>query len=452
MKFSGKGKKTKAAEPVRINPDGSREIPKVSQDTVSIDDLGVLRIGKKKYAVDLYRSKEPEGSIKEEASNISPVGRAETWAFYAKSPGRRLAFGSPEIGHRKGMLPLAESIRSDLLGDAWVIAIPLERGMFWVSQKENGEIISDETFEDSHLARQEVLAIASSARADRPIVAPEGWEIPGATKADLADLVGENTPPLRRFTFVQNNGARILLLALVLGIGGGSYYYFNTLEAKRIAQEKEMTKKRENRVIVNDADYPWHQKVRAESFLMNCGRLFTDATKLIPGWTAQPPVCQYADGNVVVTHRYTRDEGGRIGWLREAYGTSVGKVVLDDTGNLATYEVTEPLLASAADFSRSAPWTPENIQRVLRERFQNLGLDAKLNTTVSRAPTGQGEKPVFNNTAVEFTLPFFPGEIAGLMADVPATVPESLVWDQRANAWTLSVRVYHPAILPLGAI
>lgn len=454
MKLPISKKKTAAAvltaPAVTVHDDGRRDIPIGPALDVLNDDYGVLQVGKKKYAVDLFRTRMPEISIKEEARLIKPIGRAETWNLYAHLPNNRVAYGSAGIGHKKGHIPLAESIRTDLLGPDWIVVIPLDGEKHWIGRMDGGEVTGDEVFTDSKLAKEEIFGDRASR--ERPIIAPISWGIPGSTEARLSDIIGQKTPPLRKFGFISNNLPRILLLAVVLAVAGGAYYYFKVLSDKRIAQEREMEERRKKRVVVEDVDYPWYAAVRPEEFLEACARLFNDSIRTVPGWTGQPPVCQYASGKVVASLGYLREDDGRIGWMRAAYEDAQGGVSLDTTGNSATYTVSEDLVASSEDFKGIKPWTNENIQRVLVERFQNVGLQPKISTKASKTPQTAQDRPIFNSHSFSIGTGAFPMDIARLMSDIPAAVPQSLVWDQKANQWTLELIVYHEPILPLGAI
>ena len=452
MKFPSLKKSEKPQKVAAVvHEDGRRDFPKASSKImVSMEDKSVIRIGKKRYAVDLLRRIPTDGDIKQEASKLGSFGLAQNWNVYARTSDGRLAFGSPDLGHKKGQLPLAESLRSDLLGDSWIVAVKLEQERFWVGKKQNGTIEFDEVLQTEDLARSQI--ISDKVSPDRPIIAPASWNIPGSSEAEIQDLVGEKTPALRKFTFLANHAQRLFFLFLILIVGGGTYLYFRAKEAQRIAEERELAQRREKRILVNDSDFPWFEKVRPEVFLSSCARIMAASSKSVPGWTAEPPVCQYSNGNIGVTHLYTRTEGGRIAWLRDVFSDQVGTVTLGENGNSATYTYSEALAADRALFNRNAPWTAENIDRVLRERFQNLGLEPRLESQVSRTPTNKVDKPVFNHATLGISTTFFPSEIAGLLADIPAVVPETLVWDTRANTWTFDVKVYHPAILPIGAI
>lgn len=445
------GGEPKVASGVMVNADGSRVIPVVKgDDTMMLEEAGVIRVGKKKYAVDVYRVAQFEGAAKDEAEKIPAIGQATSWTLYSKMPNGRAAFGSPDIGHRKGMAPLSESIRTDVLGENWIVAVALEAGKFWVSISKDGVITRDEVFA---LESQALEAVRNeNAEVDRPIVAPEAWQIPGSIQTDLKNIVGRKVPALKKFSFIANNGARILIIGLVLLIVGATHMYFKSLEQARIEAERAEAARREKRVVINDADFPWFAKARPEDFLGSCARMINESVRLIPGWSPQPAVCQYADNKVVLTQRYGRTETGRIGWLREAYTGQPGTVSMDAAGDVGFYVVSEDLIGSEVGFDRASPWAAEISSKVITERFQNLGLEPRLTEEISRAPQGAVETATFNSTLFEISTSAFPSGIAYLMSDVKSVVPQTLIWDINTNNWTLTMKVYHPAILPIGAI
>lgn len=438
------------ASSVTVYEDGSREIPAGTPLDVLNNASGVLQIGKKRYAVDLFRTRMPETSIKDEAALIKPIGLAETWTLYAGIPNNKVAFGSSGIGHKKGQIPLAESIRKDLLGDNWIVVIPLDGDKFWIGRMEDGDVTGDEVFTDKNLAEEEIFG--EYVTPDRPIVAPPEWGITGSTNARLSDLIGRKTPALRKFGFIRNNLPRIIFFLIVLGVAGGTYSHFKAQKERMLSEQRDLEERRKKRVVVQDSDYPWFQKVRPEEFLIACAEMFNESLRTVPGWTGQPIVCQYANGKAVATLSYTRQVNGRIGWMREAYEGSEGVVSLDASGNNVSYSVSHDLVASEEGFRDIKPWSSNNVQRVLMERFQNSGLSPNISTNASKTPEPARDRATFNSHSLLISTGGLPIDVARLMADIPAVVPQSLIWDEKSNQWTLDVSVYHEAILPLGAI
>lgn len=454
MKMPSFRKKTTVTKNVRpVVGSGPRVIPSGPVQDVIVESDGVIKIGKVKYAVNLVRKVVTDVTPKEEAKIMKPVGAASTWNLYAKIADNKTAFGSSDIGHSRGMPLLAESINTQLLGENWIVVIALSPEKFWITEMKNGSIVSDEIFDDARLARDEIYDERSTDI--RPIVAPANWEIPDAINAQIYDIISKEGPKLQKFGFIANNLGRILLVSLVLLAASGAYYQFKVVKDRQIALEREMAEKRKNRVLVADKDYPWFAQVRPEKFMETCSSMMNGSIKMVAGWEPQATVCQYATGTAALTQVYMREETGRIAWLRDVYVSNEGNVGLDETGNVATYTVSQPLETDGKDFKSIKPWTGENIQRVLVERFQNVGLRPTISSKVSKAPpqaAKEGEKPTFNYHTLKITLPGYPDDVARLMADIPAAVPTSLIWDRRSGEWTIEVKVYHPAILPLGAI
>lgn len=449
--FKKKTVETSTSSGVSVDPDGRRVIPAGPAQEVVVEGAGVVAIGKKKYAVNLYRQ-QSDDSPKILAKNTPSVGDAEKWNLYAKAPGNNIILGSTDLGHRKGQLPLGESIRNDLLGPNWTVIALLSDSKVIILKMERGIIVSDEVFNNIDLAREEVMH--DRAAPDHPIIAPAGWNIAGATQADLSDLVGQKTPALQKVGFLANNLPRILFFLLMAGVVAFGYYYFKVLGDRAAAEEREMAERRAKRIVVNDNQYPWYETARPEEFLITCANLINDSLRVVPGWVIQPAVCQYTDKKVAATFVYLREDDGRIAWLRKVYEGSPGNVSLDVVGNNGTYLVSKELKSSKELFKETKPWTDENIQRVLVERFQNVGLHPKITSKKTKAPESAQttqEIPIFNSHTLNLTVGAFPMDIVKMMSDIPATVPKSLIWDPSTNQWTLEVNVYHPAILPLGA-
>ena len=84
--------------------------------------------------------------------------------------------------------------------------------------------------------------------------------------------------------------------------------------------------------------------------------------------------------------------------------------------------------------------------------FQTLGLDLTLRPRVRSLTTTQRTElraPVYNRHDLSIETSVAIGEYARLLSDVPALVPEALIYGVESGTWTLTAKIYHPPILPL---
>lgn len=224
-------------------------------------------------------------------------------------------------------------------------------------------------------------------------------------------------------------------------------------EAARVERERQ-----KNRIKVENDDYPWFSTVKVADFVSACEDGFSRIMAHVPGWDIQPLNC-VMDRNakpkagepraVTVSASWQRRDGGRTDWLRAAFEGSPISVSIAGTGRSAS--VSLPMSpAFDPDYFQSKPWEASDINRIVVDRFINYGIQAVFGEDV-KSVRGKVESPIFNGHNFSVVSGYDPKEWVGLLNDVPAAVPISLSWNPGNGEWAFSGRIYHPAILPLGA-
>lgn len=427
-------------------------IPAGPDRDAQVSDIGIVMFDRKKTAVGLnwrpWRDDHKVKALAEQASmSASTMVSFETYIDMKKDG--MVGLGAPEHGHERGIPALVTMIDPELTGPRWIgmFRIGSGREIVWLAGMRDGVIYEDTVFptvEDAYHALLTELDAPDWTR----IFAPEDIDVPNATVARIDDVVRfdigrklKPVDPLRAY------GPRTALVTIaVLGIGGayGVHTYFEYLEEKRLSALRDRDTARP---VVHIADYPWQQNTGIMEFIAHCKAEIEDSITIVPGWNAQPVSCSVDRGDADVSTAWSRSEG-RIAWLRAAMDEDEPQPILNESGNEARYS-RDFDIPYREDLVELDHWSPSRIQSVLRERFQTLGLDISLSAREQRAPTrGAREDPIFNYHDVGITTDTSLMEYGELLIDVPALVPQTIIYNPGSHEWSLVAQVYHEPILP----
>lgn len=454
MKFpaflrKGAGKPGNASAGEVLPPPSSFRKP--AQEIIR-ESEGLVKIGKRLYAVELSRTlnKDTE-SLEEQASKLPKAHGVKNFDLFMRPSGGRLTFGSTDIGHKKGSVPLAESLDKSVLGEEWAVAFKIDSRYWWFASSSNGSIV-DDTLVKSEDDLRSMISLAMTP--DGKTFASPSIGLTGTVDAEIWDLLASPAAPLRRLSFLKNHLGRILMgTVTVIAIFSVWTLYQNRMESIR-AQERALAEAERNRITIAPEDYPWHSGYRLDDFVENCAGAFSEAAYTVPGWESDPLTCTFnRDARTIsINAGYRRSEGGRIADLRDAYAASRGSLSLNPDGNTAVYTATWSPTLDASYFG-AAPWEGEMIHRVMLERFQNIGVPITLNAPGNVNVNARTiDRPAFFNHSVSVVTTGTPMEEVGLVMDVPAVVPLNIVWNPANNQWGMNFEINHPPILPEGAI
>lgn len=455
LPFGKKAKKTTGATPeVDSSSDDTPSIAsenielkrKASQD-VSREAEGVITIGKVKYAVNLSRVLDDERGIADQVESLPAVHGVDKWDLYMRPSGGRLTFGSSNLGHKRGMMPLAEALDTKTLGADWAVGVRIGGQYWWVCTSVNGGIVEDSLVSDTSQARDILI---SSLTDGMRIYASTMLQAPGAIPAEIWDLLGSSKPSgLQKIGFLRNHGMRLGIIGITgLTLFGAWSFYSAHMEAMRL-EEIRLAEARKKFVVVDESTYPWYSGYRMSDFLTDCAGAFSAMPLSIMDWDMQPMSCTY-DGKsqIGITIGYMRKPSGRIADLRLALATHKGNVSLDDDGMTAHYTESWDANKDQSYFTNK-PWDDSVIHQVLLERFQNIGVNIGLERPVmpNLNPRTMTEPAFFSHKA-NLVVNGYPSEYLSALSDIPAIVPQTLIWNPAIDQWGINFDVYHPPILP----
>ncbi|PZO73985.1 MAG: hypothetical protein DI629_19000 [Mesorhizobium amorphae] len=416
--------------------------------------LGVIQVGKRSYAVNMEWRPRNTNSAQARAATIPLTRGVEAWDLFVDNPASSdSGFGSTSLGHEKGMAPLSLAIDREIVGPSWLLWARIgsgEKARHWICAMDaQGRVVQDLMVPSADAAASSFRNEALTHDFARLIV-PPGVEYQGAENAELGALLqAKPKAALAYMTFLKNHGKKLIYAALLISVASGAYYYKSMRDAEQARIEAEMLERQRERSRVIPSDYPWFDGIRLGGFVSACVDGFEKVSVFAAGWDAQPFVCSLDRTKMTVGTVYSRTPAGRIGWLERAVARNDGAtaVSLDLSGNMAeTFR--KATLSGDEDYFSHAPWEKGVAPHVLRRRFQNLGLELRIDAEVE-TPKGEVQRPVFNRHVLTIESPApLTSDILALLDDVPALVPDSLTWLRADNVWTLSVSVYEPPVLP----
>lgn len=453
-------------------------IPFTAEGEIDLND-GVIEVNGRKYAAMLNWVENGGGSPREilESSRSGDLYARDLYVVPAGM--RAIGFGSStQLGHKKGMPPLALSIDPALAGPDWTGAFfvgSTEQPVFWICQVQRGVVVDD----------QIVRGLSESASAFRflmnthahgRIFCPDAWGEPDSIPANLWDVVQRKPKAsLRKFGFVRNNLPLLVMGSVLVIVLGGGYYIWSKQQAWQLQLAEQERIRRERRIQVFDTDFPWLGTPHPAAFMESCMTAFGEVARNLPGWNQEPLTCALripdppsgprdtspgapprppsavgtpdSPPRMLVTAQWARDGGGKIAWLRESFLPTPEIVSLEPTGNTASVSREVTLTPREGYFTRDA-LPLGDVRSVFLERFQNLGIEAAFAESVSsQRPV---DNPVFDYTDMAWQGTADPRALLPLLEDIPALVPVDMIWTPSTGEWTVAIRVYHEAKLPDG--
>ena len=424
----------------------------------------VIQIGKTRYAVGLNWKGITADSPKKQLESNSSGDTVRKRDLYVTTRDA-IGFGSTsEMGHKKGMPPLALALDPAIVGRNFAAAFKLgteDKSKWWVVKSYEGMIFPDSIVSSEDQARNFLHAQIPQDDETIRIIAPQVWDIPESVSADLKDVLlldPSRVPKMRYFGAIRNNLPMILLLTLVGIASTVGYIGFEIMEQRKAELARLERERLKNRVSVENEDYPWFGSIKVADFIDACQDGFGRLMVQVPGWDIQPLACTMdtsGKGSVTdprsvrVSATWLRSDIGRTDWLRAAFPSGTAMPSVSGDGRTASLSLKMNPKFDESYF-RNKPWDPQKIGSVVVERFINYGVRAVFGQDV-KSVRGKIETPIFNGHNFSVVSQFDPKEWVGLINDVPAAVPISMSWNPSTNEWAFSGRIYHPAILPIGA-
>ncbi|QQR68545.1 MAG: type 4b pilus protein PilO2 [Alphaproteobacteria bacterium] len=282
---------------------------------------GVVSIGRRDYAVNLYWQISPSGRVLQSAREAARQSSPPTEFVAVRAENRsgrvpQFGLGQNALGHRQGLPSLAGTLAESYPG-SWAGAFRLREGICVIIVRE--DLITpdgDAIYEDENEARQRLIQEVNLGGLQR-VYAPEGWSIPSIDSTPLALLLqGRAECTLKPVEVSRQAVVATVVVALLLG-GGVVAWNLWQAEQRRADQERMARQEQESQLqkknyngLTTEEVYPpwprtWEMSPRATEWLQAC----MDALRTLPvgvaGWQAGDMSC--VDGAASVT--WTRAAG-----------------------------------------------------------------------------------------------------------------------------------------------
>lgn len=440
----------------------------LSQEAEYID-TGVIGIGRAKYAVGFaWSNRNPDMTVREQVEEITSRvhvnAKGEALRYDLLVDASRMgSLGLSEAqssGQAPGMPALISCLPEATVGARWLGAFRINGILdaWWIGSIRDGKVFEDQIVLGRHAA-EEIFHQNLEAPGWETVIAPPEWAIPDSSDLRLAEIIDPSSGiKVRHLTPLRANLPRIILLG-ALGVGAiGMAWAWQDMKAREAEELARLRREAENAVVLKPQDHPWFDSTPVTDFVSSCQAAIERAIFLVPGWEAQPISCTVDKGRGVVATGWTRN-GGRISWLNGAMPEDFPKPVLEDDGMRASLSVSFDVPVDPNAVARQ-PWDGPAIEAHLRARFQTLGLEITIEESrENRKERGRDRdkgagsrkdipRPVFKSHDLGINVSAGIDEVSLLLRDVPALVPQALIYNVATSSWDLMAKAYHPPIIP----
>lgn len=287
---------------------------------------GVITIGRKKYAANLYWQPSPSGRVSQ-AAREAAAQPGQMADFYAVRPGTsygrvpQFALGQRELGHRPGQPSAAASLAEDQPG-SWGGVFPLPEG-YWliVSRDDLIPPDGDVLFADENEAKQRLYDEINLGGLQR-IYAPENWAVPGGDPVPLTLLLqGRADYKLQYVKYPIKQLALSLLLIGGLAYGG---YFAMTYQQEQLSdfeksiqdmspEQQALARLQQQQLLAPPPPPPppkrvWEDEPSPLQFIEACHQTMMTIPATALGWKIGDVSC---DGHTV-TVNWTRRDGAAV--------------------------------------------------------------------------------------------------------------------------------------------
>lgn len=421
---------------------------------MSVDGQTLL-IGRKPFAMGVFWDQVDEGTtIKERAAQVNEQTEAESENLYTlwlrHEAASQIGLSRPSVEHKAGMPALITAISTSVATKNWIGIFCLDErsDLWWLGSMHNGQVFEDQFFRGRVAAEESFMRGVGAPNLEK-IYAPDSWSIDGAQDVDLRRLIDvKQSIKLKSLHPIKANLSRIIFGAILVGACVGGLSYMNAKKAEELRLLEDMRRRMTENREIKPHELPWFEVTRIKDFIAACEKNIGLNLLVVPGWSTQPISCTVERGKGTITSGWSRGEGS-FAVLRSAVPLSESQPALSDNGEQAsrvqTFEV-----AKDAESASDEPWAEGKIGKWLRERFQNNDLTAEMRPSAGNQASAQGEA-VFNSTEVRVSSPIGLSIYGDLLADVPALLPDSIIYNVETGNWDLLMKAYHPVIAPIQA-
>ncbi|WP_440030234.1 type 4b pilus protein PilO2 [Chromobacterium amazonense] len=409
---------------------------KNEQDDTPSDTIGIVRLGRRAYAVNLiWMLQEVDGSsLKEQAKASAERFNVD---LIALRPGGgmfpdQFALGDFALKHVSGISSLASAVAEPLSGSLLAVWL-LDGGIWWlVGINQEGVILYDRAFIDENEVR-ESFELSMAGYAWDQLVCPEYWQVPGSQAVELTpSLLGTVKTRLHAVSMELKSvlllGGGVLLLMVLFAL---AYFLWPDEKApgKTIALPAVHPSSIAQKYILPQSARPWQGKPQVLQELQRCVdglQTFSMEAASVPGWAVVKAHCD----DQHITFQLDR-AGGYAHWLPPLVTKLKGPPMLQMSDSEHA-NLTWKLGALPMQNGKTANAGLDDIQQALQAQFDDLGMTVKWEKV-------DGDWPAWQ---LQLSLEQSPMLLSPFFSRLTATVIKAISYDFDKQSWSVTVDIF----------
>ena len=421
------------------------------------DKISVLKIGGKKYAVNLFWNEAEDSSRVQEAARQEAARQSELELdlFCVRQGVSQYGLGRRRVGHAKGMASLAGHMADSRPG-SWLGVFSVDDGYYILAVRDN-EILgeTDRVFTDELDARTQLEEFLTRGEWSE-IYAPSSLSIDGAQDLSIESFVASGRPP--RLQDINRVGSAVKWIVIggvvVLAVFGGLFYQkyqedlaYQEMLARLEAQARNNLPGRQQQEV-EVPPMPWEGRFVAAKYLPACAEAMKQAVLDIPGWKPISIACDGTGSSVSLKIDRTANlgqGGGTINWIRWALNRhGMDRASASPVGENGA-EVTWSI---AGDIEKSRPaLTPPRLSESRRY------LQSWLEETFTQVRFSNGDRnPFFETLKFRFETPYDPSRFSEILGRVEGLTIDKVAFDLSRYVYTVEGAVHEKFDLPPGTV
>lgn len=408
---------------------------------------GVVKVGRRDYAVGLIWQPSPSGRVAQAAREAAQQPGQQSEFYCVRAASKTVAvpqygLAQSQAGHKVGMPALAGSLANVQPG-SWAGAFRLREGTWVVVVRDDlvapdGDIL----FDNDDVARDRLVQEVALGGVQR-VYAPEAWAVPGSDPTPLPLLLQDRVDcrlqpvqvPVKLLAYTVG-GVAILGLLIFLGLQWQAEQEAREQEAERLRVEQEgfasgLNKQFQWPPAEQLYKRKWEDQPMTGRVVEACRLMFAKVDLVQLGWKRQKSTCQ---GNSVLVNDYVREQ--------KKYGVlPLDATVKDDLG-AATQTIkgdrlgprgTEPLQGEEETNRRALAMNwPVAITRLPDEPPPPPPPDVKDPPPPPPAP--------WRLRGIKYSGKQPPWEIWGFFDGMPGLVVDKIIWE--GGSWIVEATLY----------
>ena len=415
---------------------------------------GVVKVGRRIYAVGLLWQPSPSGRIAQAAREAAaqPGQQSDFYCVRAASKSAAIpqyGLGQSAQGHKAGMATLAASLANAQPG-SWAGAFRLREGTWIIVVRDDlvapdGDVL----FDNDEAARDRLLQEVSLGGVQR-VYAPDGWAVPGSDPTPLPLLLQDRSEcrlqpvrvPMRLIIYGAAAAAVVLLLVfLALQWQAEQERIEQEQTAAQLKAQQEAMKNGAVSKIINKWEWPpaeqcyerkWEKAARGFDVLNSCQALLKKINAAQLGWKRGTATCMDNKLNII--------------WQREK----------TDNGIVPNDSIVKDDLTSASQNTRGPAVMPRGAEPLLREtEISALIIHDKWPLlSVVRLPDDQPSvspppdmkdpppppPPPWRKRGIKYSGKTPPWELWRYFESVTGLILDKITWD--GATWTFEATIY----------